>query len=111
MEATTNTPKRTRTVRASHPANAFRQEPPGLARSTFGFLDDDDIGWLKARVEDVLADYGSRYLSKVFDDEWLRENGFLEQTWADFRAADIQAAKHAHDIIAARPTAPVTAPV
>ena len=58
MEATTNTPKRTRTVRASHPANAFRQEPPGLARSTFGFLDDDDIGWLKARVEDVLADYG-----------------------------------------------------
>ena len=52
LEATTNTPKRTRTVRASHPANAFRQEAPGLARSTFGFLDDDDIGWLKARVED-----------------------------------------------------------
>jgi cystathionine beta-synthase len=50
----------------------------------------------------MLPDSGSRYLSKVFDDEWMRENGFLEQTWVDFRAADIQAAKHAHDIIAAR---------
>jgi len=27
----------------------------------------------------VLPDSGSRYLSKVFDDNWMRENGFLEQ--------------------------------
>jgi cystathionine beta-synthase len=27
----------------------------------------------------LLPDSGSRYLSKVFDDNWLRENGFLEQ--------------------------------
>ena len=52
----------------------------------------------------ILPDSGSRYLSKVFDDEWLRENGFLEQTWVDFRAADIQAAKPTHEIITARPT-------
>ncbi|MCC6450386.1 MAG: hypothetical protein IT574_07485, partial [Candidatus Aureabacteria bacterium] len=58
MEATTNTPKRTRTVRASHPASAFRQEPPGFARASFGFLSADEVDWLKARVEDVLADYG-----------------------------------------------------
>src|SRR5690606_34549235 len=58
MEASITTPKRARTVRASHPANAFRQEPPGFARATFGFLGEDEIDWLKARVEDVLADYG-----------------------------------------------------
>lgn len=58
MEASTNTPKRARTVRASHPANAFRQEPPGFSRVTFGFLGEDEVEWLKARVEDVLADYG-----------------------------------------------------
>ena len=33
----------------------------------------------------ILPDSGSRYFSKAFDDEWLRENGFLEQTWVDFR--------------------------
>jgi trimethylamine--corrinoid protein Co-methyltransferase len=62
MEAAPNTPsstpKRARTVRASNPANAFRQEPPGLSRVNFGFLTDDEVAYLKARVEDVLADYG-----------------------------------------------------
>ena len=43
MEASTNTPKRARTIRASHPANAFRQEPPGFARATFGFLGEDEV--------------------------------------------------------------------
>ncbi len=27
----------------------------------------------------ILPDTGGRYLSKVFDDDWMRENGFLEQ--------------------------------
>lgn len=35
-------------------------------------LDDPD-----AFVVTVLCDWGEHYLSKVFDDEWLRENGFL----------------------------------
>jgi trimethylamine:corrinoid methyltransferase-like protein len=58
MEASKKTPKRARTVRASHTASAFRQEPPGFARASFGFLTDEEVDWLKARVEDVLADYG-----------------------------------------------------
>ncbi|MEZ5798583.1 MAG: trimethylamine methyltransferase family protein [Paracoccaceae bacterium] len=58
MEATTTTPKRARTVRASHPANAFRQESQGFSRVGFGFLTDDEIAYMRARVEDVLADYG-----------------------------------------------------
>jgi cystathionine beta-synthase len=36
-------------------------------------LGEDDI------VVVLLPDSGSRYLSKVFDDNWMRENGFLEQ--------------------------------
>lgn len=58
METEIKTPKRTRTVRQSAPANAFRLEPSGFERSTFSFLTDADIAFLKARVEDVLADYG-----------------------------------------------------
>ncbi len=52
----------------------------------------------------VLPDSGSRYLSKVFDDDWMRENGFLERTWVDFRTQDIQSAKPAETLITARPT-------
>jgi len=52
----------------------------------------------------VLADSGSRYLSKVFDDEWMRENGFLERTWVDYRANDIQAVKDDGRLITAHPT-------
>ncbi|HSM62095.1 MAG TPA: pyridoxal-phosphate dependent enzyme, partial [Longimicrobiales bacterium] len=37
-------------------------------------LDDPD-----AFVVAVLCDWGEHYLSKAFDDEWMRENGFLER--------------------------------
>lgn len=47
----------------------------------------------------ILPDSGSRYLSKVFDDEWMRENGFLDRSWTDFRAADVHAAKSADELI------------
>ena len=51
----------------------------------------------------ILPDSGSRYLSKAFNDDWMRENGFLERAWVDFRAADIQAAKSSDELITARP--------
>ncbi|MCA9969571.1 MAG: cystathionine beta-synthase [Anaerolineales bacterium] len=52
----------------------------------------------------ILPDSGSRYLSKMFDDDWMRENGFLDSAWVDFRAADIQAGKQEEGLITARPT-------
>jgi cystathionine beta-synthase len=52
----------------------------------------------------VLPDSGSRYLSKVFDDDWMRENGFLEVAWLEVRAADINAAKADSSIITAKPS-------
>lgn len=51
----------------------------------------------------ILPDSGSRYLSKIFDDEWMRENGFLEHAWTDFRAMDVQAAKPEQGLVTARP--------
>jgi len=38
-------------------------------------LDDPD-----ACVVAILCDWGERYLSKLYDDEWMRENGFLERS-------------------------------
>lgn len=50
--------KRPRVVREKLFADAFRQEPAGFDRGYFGFLTDADVAFLKARVEDILADYG-----------------------------------------------------
>jgi len=52
----------------------------------------------------ILPDSGSRYLSKVFDDDWMRENGFLEQVWSDIRAGDIQSQKASRKVYTARKT-------
>ena len=41
----------------------------------------------------ILPDSGARYLSKIFDDDWMRENGFLEDDWGDATVADILAEK------------------
>jgi cystathionine beta-synthase len=50
-------------------------------------LDDPD-----AFVVSVLCDWGEHYLSKAFDDEWMRENGFLPRP-ARRSASDMLSAK------------------
>jgi cystathionine beta-synthase len=50
-------------------------------------IDDPD-----AFIVTNLCDWGERYLSKVFDDEWMRENGFLERP-RSATAAEMAAAK------------------
>ena len=50
----------------------------------------------------VLPDSGSRYLSKVFDDKWMRENGFLEGGWAETPLKQVLAAKSFQGLITAR---------
>lgn len=52
----------------------------------------------------ILPDSGSRYLSKVFNDDWMRENSFLERTWIDLSAADVQATKGDEKLITASPS-------
>lgn len=51
----------------------------------------------------ILPDSGSRYLSKVFDDDWMRESGFLERSWSDTRTADVLAAKSSAALYTASP--------
>jgi len=51
----------------------------------------------------ILPDTGSRYLSKLFDDEWMRENGFLDRAWSDARAWDVHQAKSDTSVITAGP--------
>ncbi len=50
----------------------------------------------------ILPDSGSRYLSKVYDDDWLRENSFLDEEETYGRLRDI-VERQKHRLIAARP--------
>lgn len=49
----------------------------------------------------ILPDSGSRYLSKIFDDKWMRENGFLEVEWAEVTLHDLLEAKPSRELITA----------
>jgi len=49
----------------------------------------------------LLPDSGSRYLSKVFDDKWMRENGFLESEWGEATLREVLGAKSITTLIAA----------
>ena len=71
----------------------------GLLKSSIvQSLDQDDFAVV------ILPDSGARYLSKVFDDEWMREYGFLESAWGEARVGDVLAAKPRHLIVAASPS-------
>lgn len=49
----------------------------------------------------ILPDSGSRYLSKVFDDKWMRENGFLEIEWGEVSLQELLEAKSDPELICA----------
>ena len=51
----------------------------------------------------ILPDTGSRYLSKLFDDEWMRENGYLDQAWPEARAWDVYEAKSDTGLVTSQP--------
>ncbi len=50
----------------------------------------------------LLPDGGSRYLSKIFDDNWMRENRFLESEWVETPVASILERKAHQDLVMAR---------
>ena len=47
----------------------------------------------------ILPDSGSRYLSKVFDDKWMRENGYLEIEWGEVSLQELLQAKSGPELI------------
>ena len=50
----------------------------------------------------ILPDSGSRYLSKLYDDDWMRENSFLDEEEAYGRLRDI-VGKQKHRLVTAAP--------
>jgi cystathionine beta-synthase len=58
-----------------------------------------------ARILVFLADAGHKYLSKIFNDEWMRENGFLEDSPGIGTVADILAGREKRPLVTARPEA------
>jgi len=56
-----------------------------------------------ARILVFLADGGHKYLSKIFNDDWMRENGFLEDAPGIGTVADIIGGKR--PIVSAKPDA------
>ncbi len=56
----------------------------------------------------LLPDSGSRYLSKIFNDIWMRENGFLEATWNELSLGEVLAKKTTPGLITASLNDPMT---
>lgn len=54
------------------------------------------------KVVVLLPDNGSRYLSKIFDDNWMRENRFLESDWVDTPVSAVLERKVRHELVMAR---------
>ncbi|CAG0935591.1 cystathionine beta-synthase [Thermoflexales bacterium] len=50
----------------------------------------------------LLPDSGDRYLSKLYDDNWMRENGFLSNGWSGNRVADLLNRPDRIDLVTAR---------
>jgi cystathionine beta-synthase len=55
----------------------------------------------------ILPDTGSRYLSKFYDDKWMRENGFLETTWSEVTLREVLATKSSRQLITANLDDPI----
>ncbi len=46
-----------------------------------------------ANIAVIICDSASRYLTKIFDDDWMRENGFLDDGWGNSTVDDLLTAK------------------
>src|SRR4051794_34435568 len=74
----------------------------GLLQLREHFVNDDVIVV-------VFHDHGSRYLAKMFNDEWMREKGFLEKT--GITARDLVASGVSGELLAIESSRPVEAAV
>lgn len=52
----------------------------------------------------LLPDGGSKYLGKIFDDNWMRENRFLDSDLVDTRVKTVLERKARHEMVMARGT-------
>jgi cystathionine beta-synthase len=52
----------------------------------------------------ILPDSGTRYLSKFYDDEWMRENGFQDPDWTEISLTEILRRKSFNRLVTAATT-------
>jgi cystathionine beta-synthase len=57
----------------------------------------------KENILVLLPDGASKYLSKIFDDEWMRMNGFLDEQESSGTVADLLVEKGGSAVISAKP--------
>lgn len=55
----------------------------------------------------ILCDSYSRYLSKIFDDEWMKENGFLQNDRLDATVADLLRGRDRGKLLTIGPDCPI----
>ncbi|MDB4943891.1 MAG: Cystathionine beta-synthase [Labilithrix sp.] len=70
------------------------------------------IKWAKERKGPLkilvfLCDAGQKYVSKIFNDDWMRENGFLEEEPGLGTVSDVLALRGKHKIVTTRSDAKV----
>jgi cystathionine beta-synthase len=70
-----------------------------------GLLKSKIVGSLKPGQTAVvlLPDSGDRYLSKVFDDNWMRENGFLDDGRNEAKVAEVLEKQRGMPLVTTRP--------
>jgi cystathionine beta-synthase len=62
----------------------------------------EQLGAVKKNIMVLLPDSAQKYLSKIFDDEWMRSNGFLEEEDPLGTVRDLLAAKRQRPIVTAK---------
>ncbi|HZS38024.1 MAG TPA: cystathionine beta-synthase [Polyangia bacterium] len=62
----------------------------------------EQLGDVKKNILVLLPDSAQKYLSKIFDDEWMRSNGFLDEEDPLGTVRDLLAAKRQRPIVAAK---------
>ena len=79
--------------------NAAGSAMAGLLQLKDHFQNDHDV------IVVVFHDHGSRYLGKMFNDDWMREKGFLERT--GMTARDLVAARLSGELCSIEANEPV----
>ncbi len=67
------------------------------------YISERDLG-ADSLVVVLLPDGGAKYLSKIFDDNWMRENRFLEHEWVESRVETVMQRKIGEPLVLARCT-------
>ena len=60
-----------------------------------------------AVVVTLLADWGEHYLTKVFDDDWMRENGFMKRVYHSVQHLVGEKDRDLPELVTVQPTTPV----